>query len=417
MTRATALRPLLLAVPLFVTAATGAHVSDVPADWTQFGGPNRNFVVDAKGLAAAWPEGGPKTIWKRALGEGFSAAAIDGTTLYTMYERGEDEVIVALDAGSGKTTWEHAYHAPITVNMSRAPGPRVTPLVVGNRVFTVGATGKLAAVDKRTGRLSWSHDLFEEYKGYVQDEYYSASPLAWRNTIIVPVGGAGASVMAFDQQTGAVVWKGLDFKTSYASPILIDVDGQAQVVLMMESEIIGIDPATGALLWSHPHANQTKTNVSTPVWGPGNLLFCSSAYNSGSRVLKLTRAGGQTKVEELWYNRNLRVHQGNAIRIGDTVYGSSGDFGPTFFSAVDIRTGELRWQQRDVVKSSFIYADGRFIMLNEDGELLLATPAGDGLKVASKAQVLTKTAWTPPTLNGTTLYVRDRKDLVALDLR
>ena len=233
----------------------------------------------------------------------------------------------------------------------------------------------------------------------------------------MPVGGAGASVMAFDQKTGAVVWKGLDFKISYASPILIDVDGQAQAVLMMESEIIGLDPATGALLWSHPHANQTKTNVSTPVWGPGNLLFCSSAYNSGSRVLKLTRAGGKTTVEELWYNRNLRVHQGNAIRIGDTVYGSSGDFGPTFFSAVDIRTGELRWQQRDVVKSSFIYADGRFIMLNEDGELLLATPAGDGLKVASKAQVLTKTAWTPPTLNGTTLYVRDRKDLVALDLR
>ena len=211
--------------------------------------------------------------------------------------------------------------------------------------------------------------------------------------------------------------EGPGFQDLYASPILIDVDGAPQAVLMMESEVIGIDPATGALLWSHPHKNATKTNVTSPVWGPGNLLFCSSAYDSGSRVLRLTRKGDTTTVEEVWYQRQLRVHVANAIRIDDVVYGSSGDFGPSAFTAVDMKTGRVLWQQRDIGKASFIDVDGRFIMLNEDGELLLASPSPTGLTIHSRAQVLTKTAWTPPTIAGTTLFLRDRQTLMALDLR
>jgi outer membrane protein assembly factor BamB len=334
-----------------------------------------------------------------------------------MYQRGGDEIAVALEAATGKTVWESAHAAPITSNMSRAPGPRATPLVTGAAVFTAGATGRLQALDKISGRVLWAHDLFTEFTGHVQDEYYAASPLAWRDSLIVPVGGAGASVVAFHQTTGAVLWKAHDFRISYASPILIDVDGQPQVVLVMESEVIGLDPGSGALLWRHPHANRTRTNVSTPVWGAGNLLFVSSAYDSGGRMLRLSRSGGQTQVEERWFSRNLRVHVANAVRIGDTLYGSSGDFGPAFFAALDVVTGEPRWQQRDIVKSSLIAAAGKFIMLNEAGELWLATPGADGLVVHAKHQALSATAWTPPSLAGTMLYLRDRRQIAAYDLR
>lgn len=385
--------------------------------WPQWGGPQRNFIVPAKGLAATWPEAGPRKLWQRDLGEGYSPIAAEGGKLYTMYQRGEQEIVVALDAATGKTLWERPYQAPITVNMSRAPGPRATPLVLGNFVYTTGATGWLHCLDKRTGKVVWAHDLYNEFKGYVQDEYYAASPLAYKDTLIVPVGAAGGGVMAFRQKDGAVVWRKHDFKSSYASPILITVDGQQQAVLMMESEIIGIDPNNGELFWSHPHRNRTKTNVSTPIWGADNLLFCSSAYDSGSRALRLTRVNGQTKVEEVWFQKQMRVHMSNAIRLGDTVYASSGDFGPTPFTALNVKTGDILWQDRAVTKSSFIAADGRFILLNEDGDLLLAVPTAEGLKVQAKAALLTKTAWTPPTLVGTTLYVRDRKTIVALVMK
>ena len=238
-------RRVVIPAVTLLTAALCVHAvaQSRTNDWTQFGGPHRNFTADVNGLAASWPTTGPRQLWRRPLGEGFSAVAVQGGTLFTLYQRGEQEVVIALDAATGKTRWESEYTAPITTNMSRAPGPRATPLLLGDAVYTVGATGRLHRLDTATGRIIWGHDLFNEFKGQVQDEYYAASPLAYRNTIILSVGAPGAAVMAFDQKTGAVVWKGLDFKISYASPILIDVDGRQQAVLMMENEIIGIDPA------------------------------------------------------------------------------------------------------------------------------------------------------------------------------
>lgn len=403
---------------LLVSLALLTGVSLARSDeWTQWGGPHRNFTSNVKGLAASWPESGPRQLWARELGEGYSSIAAESGRLYTMYQKGEQETVIAIDAATGKTLWEYAYKAPITVNMTRAPGPRATPLLVGKLIYTVGATGKLHCLDKRSGRVVWAHDLFVEYKGHVQDEYYSSSPIAYKNSVIVPVGAPGGSVMAFDQKDGRVVWRKQDFKISYASPILIDVDGQRQLVSVMEEDIVGLDPEDGELLWRYPHKNRTRTNVSTPVWGDDNLLFCSSGYDSGSRVLRLTRSGDSTVVEQVWHQPRIRVHLGNAIRLGDVVYASSGDFGPTPFTAVDVKSGEVIWQDRSMSKVSFIYADGRFVMLDEDGNLALATPTKEGLKIHSKVQLLTKTAWTPPTLVGTRLYVRDRKTIRALGLQ
>ena len=234
-----------------------------------------------------------------------------------MYQRGEEEVVIALDAATGKTLWEHAYHAPITANMTNAPGPRATPASGRQLALHRWRHWQIVLSEQTHGNVVWSHDLFNEYKGYVQDEYYAASPLAYKNTIIVPVGAAGASIIAFDQKTGAMVWKKQDFKTSYASPILIKVDGQEQVVLIMESEIVGVEPNTGELLWSHPHRNRTKTNVSTPFWGADNLLFCSSAYDSGSRCSS-SRSLRQNQSRRTLVSEAVAHPRANVIRLGET---------------------------------------------------------------------------------------------------
>jgi hypothetical protein len=154
-----------------------------------------------------------------------------------------------------------------------------------------------------------------------------------------------------------------------------------------------------------------------PVWGEDNLLFTSSGYDGGSRVVKLTKNGSKTSVEPVWANKLMRIHFGNAIRIGDYVYASSGDFGPAPFTAVDIRTGQVIWRNRGVGRATGVLADQRFILLDEDGNLALATPTPEGLTINSKIQLLTNSAWTVPSLAGTTLYVRDRKTLMALDLK
>jgi outer membrane protein assembly factor BamB len=387
-------------------------------DWSQWGGPHRNFISETKGLAPSWPATGPRRLWQRELGEGYSAIAVERGMLFTMYRKGDNEIAVALDAATGKTIWEYSYAAPFSpdYDMSNGPGPHATPLVVGNLVITSGATGKLHCLDKKTGKPLWSHDLLSEFKGTLRVNGYSCSPLAYKDTVVMMVGGPSSALIAFNQKDGSVIWKKHDFKNSTSSPIIINVDGQDQLVAFMYSEIVGVDPNNGNLLWSHPHPVDFGLNTSTPIWGPDNLLFMSSGYNGGSRVLKLTRAGDKTTVEEVWANRLMRVHFTNAIRIGDLIYGSSGDFGPAPFTAVNVKTGNIVWRHRSFPRATFLSADGRFIILDEDGNLILATPTAEGLTVTSKVELLSNKSWTVPSLSGTRLYARDRKNVIALEL-
>lgn len=388
-------------------------------DWPQWGGPARDFKSSVRGLAAAWPEGGPRKVWSRELGEGYSSVAVEGGRLYTMLRRGEQEVVVALDAETGKTLWEYAYDTPFSkdYSMENGPGPHSTPTVAGGLVFTTGATGKLHALDAAKGKLLWAHDLMGEFKGTVRVNGYACSPVLYGENVIVQVGGAGAAVVAFKQKDGGVVWKKHDFKNSPASPLIIRVDGQDQLVAFMYDTIVGLDPRGGDLLWSYPHQTEFGLNVSTPVWGDDGLLFLSSSYGGWSRVLRLRNASGKATAEEVWSHKLMRIHFGNVVRLGDTVYGSSGDFGTAPLTAVDVKTGKVLWRERGLARASFISAEGRLILLDEDGNLVLATPTPEGLTVHSKVALLNGNSWTAPALAGTRLYVRDRKNLMVLELK
>ena len=395
--------------------------------WPQWGGPNRNFTSESKGLATKWPASGPKKLWSRALGEGHSAISADGGRLFTMYRplglmamvrRSQEEVITALDANTGATVWEHRYPSPTTgLDFSEGAGPHATPLVTADRVFAAGSRKELFALNKANGQVVWSHDLIKDYGATGPGRGYSCSPLLYNGTIVVSVGGPGQTLAAFNEKTGALVWKAGNYEISPASPILIDVDGQKQLVYFGGDEVIGFDPANGKTLWTHPHKTNWGLNISTPIWSPADhLLFVSSAYGTGSRVIELHQAGGTTTASEKWFSGRMRVHIGTAIRIGNFVYGSSGDFGPAFLTAVDITTGKIAWQDRSFSRAQLLYADGKLVILDEDGNLGIATVTPQGVQVLAKAQVLENLSWTPPTLVGTKLYARDRKNIASFEL-
>ncbi len=415
----------LLLVASLVAALAGQVC--LAEDWLQWGGPNRDFKVSSPGLAESWPEEGPPRIWSRPLGEGYSAIVAEDGVLYTMYrgpdpEALEKETVIAVDADTGRTKWEYRYDAPFPEKMNRryGPGPISTPLITGGRLFTIGSTGKLHGLEKETGKLLWARDIYTEFAmqtvGMKTNRGYSSSPIAYEDTLILPVGGSGQAVAAFDQKDGTLVWKSQDSEIAPSSPILIEIDGHQQLVVFTASAIMGLNPKNGALFWSHPHKTDFDLNISTPLWDEDRLLFMSSAYDGGSRVVRLTRRQGETSAQEVWVSRRMRIHFGTAIRLGNIVYGSSGDFGPAFLMTVDVRTGEVLSRQRGLAKAQIIYADGKFLILDEDGTLALATPSTDGFNVISKVQVLDSLSWTVPTLVGTRLYLRDRNSMLALDL-
>ena len=394
-------------------------VVDVHAqsDWLQWGGPNRDFTTTTKGLAASWPAAGPKQLWSRPLGAGHSAVLAAGKNLYTMYSQGEQEFVIALAADTGSTIWEHKYDAPTAgLDLEYGAGPHSTPLIAGDLIFTVGNVGRVLALNKNTGKLVWEHDLWKEYGGTKMGRGYSCSPVAYKNTIILTLGGKGQTLIAFNQKDGSVAWKNQSLDLSPSSPMIINVDGQDQLLMFLGGVVAGLDPNNGNLLWSHPHKTEWGLNITMPVWGKDNVLFISSAYSGGSRALRLTQKAGKTTAEELWFQNRMRVHHGTAIRVGDYVYGSSGDFGPAFFAAIDVKTGQILYQDRSFPKTNFLHADGKFIMLDEDGNLALATATPEGLKVISKASIMKNLAWTVPTLAGTKLYLRDRRTIAAFEL-
>jgi outer membrane protein assembly factor BamB len=331
------------------------------------------------------------------------------------------EFVVAMDAKTGATLWEHSYPSPIE-DFSYGAGPHSTPLIVGNRLFTLGTNKLLIAFDKASGKILWSHDLIKNFNAPpllirpVVKVGYGCSLIAYRDTIICSVGGPGQSVMAFRQSDGAVVWKSGDFLTSDAPPVMINFAGRDQLVFLAGGSIQGLDPATGQILWAHPHDPGNDLNCGTPLWGPDNVLFVSSAYKAGSRAIQLKQEGNHTMPEELWFTNRVRYMFLNAIRLGDHVYGTTGDFGPAFLTALNIKTGQSAWQHRGFGRASLLHADGKTLILDEDGDLALARLTPEGATILSEAKVFDTVSWTVPTLVGTTLYARDRQKMVALDL-
>jgi outer membrane protein assembly factor BamB len=414
------------------TPPSQSRAAESSDSWRQWGGPNRNFIVNTTGLADTWPESGPPVIWTRPLGTGHSGILVDDGRLFTMYRAGNgrarqgpwdaEEAVIAMDAATGKTLWEHKYPSR-REDFSFGAGPHSTPLVAGDRLFTIGTNKQMFAFDKKTGTVLWSHDFIKEFNSHellirpVVKTGYGCSPIAYRDTIICSVGGPGQSVMAFRQSDGAVVWKSGDFLTSEAPPILINIAGRDQLVVFGGGTVNGMDPANGRILWSHVHDPGNDLNCGTPLFGPDNILFVSSAYRAGSRAIQLTQEGAVTHADELWFTSRVRFMFLNAVRVGDFIYGTTGDFGPAFLTALEVKTGKPAWQHRGFGRASLLYADNKAIIMDEDGDLAIARLAPEGVTILSEAKkVFDTTTWTVPTLVGRTLYARDREKILALNL-
>lgn len=386
------------------------------SDWRQWGGPSGDFHVPSTGLADKWPESGPKQLWSRPLGAGYSSIAAADGRLYTMYRNGDDEIIVALDASTGRSLWEYKYAAPVVGKYTRdfGLGPNASPLVLDDRIITIGFTGMMNCVSI-DGKPIWSHDLLTDFHGEHLEFGYSPSPILYKGNVITLVGGKENGVIAFNPSDGSTIWRSEQLDINYVTPKVISVDGQDQLIVFSKSELLGLDANGGERLWSFPCTNMYKTHATDVIWGDDNLLWVATQKDGGVRVLKLSQQNGNTKVEQVWKSNKLHVFHWNSVRVGDYVYTSSGDT-TTMTVAVNVKTGKIAWRERGFTKMLCLYADDKLIILDENGQLALAKVSPEGFNVISKHQLTERVSWTIPTLVGDTLYVRDQQKILALDL-
>lgn len=405
---------LLTLVLCWLTLTAAAN-----AQWTQWGGPQGEFRSADNGLASSWPEGGPRQVWKRELGEGYSAILADSGRLYTMYRSADDqETVIALEAASGKTTWEfksdskpHPDHV-----MQFGGGPRATPAIDGDRIYAVGVSGTMYCLNKADGKLVWKRELWKDLGGNVLTHGYSSSPIVYRDKVIVFVGGVGHGIVALNKADGEIVWQKLDYQNSFSSPKIISFEGSDQLIALLQTRLVALDPGTGELLWDYHPDIEFNYHATQPIWGPDNILFVPS-FSAGANGLKLARNGEKVEVQKLWNSMKVRFEHVSGVDHGERVYGCSGGAsGPAFMTATDIHTGKLLWRERGFTMANCIAAGEYLIILDEDGQLALAKPTAEKLNVLSRATILEKVTWTVPTLVGTTLYIRDKKNILALEL-
>jgi outer membrane protein assembly factor BamB len=398
-----------IAAGLTLWLAAGA----APADgWPQYRGPGRNGVSKETGLLKAWPEGGPKALWRASLGDGYSGIAVAGGRACTMYSRGEDELVACFDARTGKELWKLRTDANRTDEMGA--GPRSTPTIDGDLLFALGAKGMLYALKAATGEQVWSKDLKEEYGARVPRWGVATEPLVEGNLLVIDAGGRpGASLVALDKATGRTAWTAHDDKPGYSAPIAVTIHDVRQIVSFSASSLVGVAAADGRVLWSLPWETSYDVNAAAPVFVPPDLVFVSSGYDKGAGVYRLTKtAGGAWQAEEVWKSRVMKNHFNSSVLLGSHLYG----FDNATLKCIDAHTGEEKWEQRGFAKGSLLVADGHLVIFSESGLLALAEASPDAYVEKARAQILEGRTWTMPSLAGGTLFLRNQAEMVALDV-
>jgi outer membrane protein assembly factor BamB len=393
-------------------------------DWPQWRGPNRDGLSTETGLLTAWPPQGPRVLWRKPLGRGFSSVAVAGGRLYTMFSEGggrrpgaapPDEAVVCLDAATGNEVWRFRY--PNRYEERFGSGPRSTPAVDGNRVYAVGPTGIFHCLRADTGEKVWRHDLREEFRARDMQYGVAFSPLVeGRLVYAMPGGPDGNAVAAFDKETGALAWKALDDPAGYSSPVAVTAAGVRQVLFFTNTELVSLSPGRGEVYWRYPWQTDGGFNIATPV-AFGNYVFISSAYGKGCALLEVTRrADGSLRAGRVYEHNRMRNHFASSVRLGDCLYG----FDKTDLVCMDVRTGRVVWRQkgfRTFGKGTLLVADGHLFILGEDGTLTVAEATPAGYHPKASYRVFVNKCWTVPALSRGRLYVRDESEIVCLDLR
>ena len=265
----------------------GVSVADA-SDWPQWRGPNRDGISRQTGLLKEWPDGGPQVLWRVPLGEGFSGISVARGRVYTMFSAGNDEFVICLDASNGEEIWRFRSDSTY-YEYEGGNGPRATPTIDGEFLFTVSAQGKFYALSSVNGEKVWSYDLIKDFRSYMPRWGFSSAPLVEGNLLLVEVGGNnGKFIVAFDKTNGDVLWSSHTDKLGYASPIGVTIGGVRQLIVFAGLRLLSVSIDNGEVLWSYPwRTGRFDVHAATPIFIAPDKIYISSGYGSGAAVVQV----------------------------------------------------------------------------------------------------------------------------------
>ena len=407
-------RGIFVILALFCIGTIAAYAAENEAnnrDWHQWRGPSRDGISLETGLLRGWSDDGPKELWRISLGEGFSGVSISDGRAYTMFVKGEDEIVVCLDAASGKEIWRYLDDYRFE-NRQGGDGPRSTPTVDGDKVYVLSAYGRLVALDAITGKELWSHDFTKAFSSNVPRHGFSVSPVIEGELLLIETGGeSGKALLACDKRNGKIVWSSEDDAIGYSSPITVTILGTRQTVFYTGRGLVSVSPKDGEIYWRYDWPTRFNVNAATPIFVPPDKVFISSGYDMGAAVVQIKKSDSGLTAAEVWTSREMKNHFSSSVLHDGYLYG----FDNAFLKCIDVETGVDQWVKRGFGKGSLIYADGHLIILGEGGNLILAKAASNQYEEIAKTRIFDGRCWTMPTLSGGKLYLRNTEELICLD--
>jgi outer membrane protein assembly factor BamB len=394
---------LLFVITFVLIAGILAEDSKNSTDWYQWRGPNRTGISTESNWTSTFPSEGPKQLWKVSLGQGFSTVSVSKGKLYTMGNINKRDFVYCFNANTGEPIWKYSYSCK--AEGGGHPGPGSTPTVDGNYVYTLSREGDFFCFDANTGNVLWYKDVKKEYGAKPPTWQFTSSPLIYDDMVIIDVGIS----VALNKNTGKLVWKTQDYEGGYSSPYKFTVGKSPRIAVFNGYGLVILDPKTGVELGKYKFGPDNKVNVAIPIIYD-NKAFISSSYGIGCALVDVST----NNLSMIYENKNMKNHMNSSVLSNGYIYG----FDESELKCLDFQTGEVKWSQKGLGKSSLMVADGKMIILTEKGDLVIAEVTPNAYKEISRAKVLSGLCWTVPVLSGGKIYCRNHEgNLVCLDVK
>jgi outer membrane protein assembly factor BamB len=397
------------------SAPAGAELVVQPGDWPGFRGPERDSVVRGlSSIAPDWKASPPRMLWRQRVGPGWSSMAVVGDRLFTQEQRDNAEAVVCLEAATGREVWAHEDGARFSDDQA-GPGPRATPTFADGRLCTLGATGILNCLDAVTGERKWSHDLVAEVGAKRPVWGFCSSPLIVQGLVVVFAEGEGEkTLLAYDVISGKPAWTADAGKMSYGSPQRMSVDGSEQVLLLGARGLIGVDAASGSVLWEHglPSKGVPPSLQPQPL-GKGQILLASES--DGFMHLDVKRDGASWTASQRWELRTIKPSFNDFVVHNGSIYGFDGG---GIFCCIDAQSGERRWKDgRYGHGQVLLLAESSLLLVvSEEGEVILLKANPEAHEGVSRFQAIKGKTWNHPAVAGGRLYVRNGEEMACYEI-
>jgi len=393
-------------VALFICAI---QQTAAPQNWSQWRGPNRNGIVSDFITPTTWPAK-LKLQWKTPVGSGISSPIVSQGKAWVHTRKEEQETVSCIDLKTGKILWSTSYAAPFSPNPGAAKmgkGPFATPLLSGNRLYTLGITAILSCFDAQTGKLQWRKEF-----GQISTSNLfcgtTASPLMDKGNLIVLVGDdRSGSLIAFDPATGQERWKWSSDSVSYASPVAFEFEGIRQIIAHTNNAIVGLAAETGKLLWKMPFIDPPYgENIVTPLLYRNMLLISNGT--EGVTAIRVTKEGGEWNAKPVWKNLEVTMYMSSPVLDGDYLYGMSSKNKGHFF-CLNVADFKVSWttERREGDNASLLHSKDVLFILTDDANLTVAKKSVKGFEPVAKYSVANSPTWAQPTMWGKYVLIKD----------